>query len=91
MPNTREKLIELIKRIDGVCPKEGDCKECEFCNLDECYFPAKADYLLANGVTIPVRCDDCRLHMNCPREEQFYMVKAKDRYCCLGERRENDG
>ena len=48
----REKLIELLKRIDGVCPTEGDCEGCKLQNLVECYFISKADFLIANGVIV---------------------------------------
>ena len=44
MPNTREKLIELL------------CDVQYLGGLEE----KIADHLIANGVTIPVRCKDCR-------------------------------
>jgi hypothetical protein len=48
MHNTREKLIELMAAFYGVDPM---------------YYGVEAhhlaDHLIANGVTIPVRCKDC--------------------------------
>lgn len=37
-----------------------------------------------------VRCNECRLHLKCPTEEQFHLAKVKNPYCCLGERREGE-
>lgn len=52
MPNTREKLIEIMEDID--CNAEY-CKDCEFANdIDGCVRRQKeiiADHLIANGVT----------------------------------------
>ena len=56
MDNTREKLIELMKQIDGICPKEGACSQCELYSLEDCYFISKADHLISNGVTIQEEC-----------------------------------
>ena len=53
MPNTREKLIEILADLD--CNAEY-CKDCEFCtDIDGCVRRQKeiiADRLIANGVTI---------------------------------------
>lgn len=49
----REKLIDLLKQIDGVCPKDASCHNCEYEGLGEgCSLYAKADHLIANGVTV---------------------------------------
>lgn len=48
----REKLIELLEQINGCCPRESDCYHCEYECLDDCSVYAKADYLIANGVTV---------------------------------------
>ena len=55
MPNTREKLIELLNAVDGVCPKDASCYDCEYKGVEHCAIPAKADYLIANGVTFQNR------------------------------------
>lgn len=51
----REKLIEILKQA----PFEGKV-------LDEWRWEEKiariADHLIANGVTIPVKCKDCRYY-----------------------------
>ena len=61
---TREKLIELIKEGDG--------------GYDFVSVELIADHLIANGVTIPVRCKDCWKRGNpneCPMcEEQEHDV-----------------
>ncbi len=58
MPNTKEKLIEILAGCD--CNDEY-CKDCEFCDdLDGCVRRQKeiiADHLIANGVTVQ-ECDD---------------------------------
>ena len=52
MPNTREKLIELLEQQDDVCVKGKSCSECDYENLYKCYLYAKADHLIANGATV---------------------------------------
>ena len=52
MPNTREKLIELLEQQDDVCVKGKLCSECDYENLYKCYTYTKADHLIANGVTV---------------------------------------
>jgi hypothetical protein len=37
-----------------------------------------------------VHCVECKHHMKCLIEEQLRFVKAKNRYCCLGERKEGE-
>ena len=83
----REKLIELLEHDD--CPifmVFGDNME------------GLADYLVANGVAIPVRCKECKHWKNeingCTEDKRFcdigfYMVH-KDGFCSYGER-ENYG
>ena len=76
MPNTREKLIELLNAVDGVCPKDASCYDCEYKDVVHCSIPAKADYLIANGVTvqkwIPVT-------ERLPEEEGRYLVCNRSR------------
>ena len=54
MPNTREKLIELLSKADDygeyVC-KNG-CKNCRHYENVDCGYVVQADYLISNGVTI---------------------------------------
>ena len=56
MPNTREKLIELLKEslraIGGVC-NDNICKHCKYEKYgDDCGYAIRADHLIANGVTV---------------------------------------
>lgn len=84
----REKLIELLKHDD--CPLFmvfGDDVEC------------LVAYLTANGVKIPVKCNECkhyRQYANSPASEYASWGKCKlismdvdmpvNGYCCFGER-----
>ena len=74
----REKLVEL-------------CEDLE--NLPCCdTYEGQADYLIANGVTIPVLCKDCvhrkeRVCFN-PSAGMWVGVELKDSdFCSYGERR----
>lgn len=71
----REKLIELIQSAVGGCAT---------------YWASLiADKLIANGVTIPVRCKDCAVPHNrftgCPKLNG--LIPPQDFYCVYGERR----
>ena len=57
MPNTREKLIELIRMPVTIFP---DAVISPHITFTLPYAEDLADHLIANGVTIPVRCKDCR-------------------------------
>ena len=53
----REKLIELlsesIRHAGNVCGETGDCKKCQYDKYGEdCGYAIRADYFIANGVTI---------------------------------------
>ena len=96
----REKLIELIKTASSTCP-DGihKCTDCEYYEKDACGNPCNdqkriADHLIANGVTIPVRCKDCKKRYNpkeCPMCVRVYGeqhdVTHNDGYCDRGERK----
>lgn len=78
----REKLIELL--MDAMPP-----------NYSDVFASQIADHLIANGVTIPVRCKDCQHwsdgvagctdHVKCCKIG-FYMI-GENGYCVYGERR----
>lgn len=87
----REELIELLKEAmvlsDGICRIVGNTQA-----------KAIGHYLFAHGVTIPVRCKDCKhwLHdfPGCTDaigrcEWANYMVGCNG-YCVYGERRTDD-
>lgn len=59
----REKLIELLYggelEAEAMCIKQTDCDKCPNANIG-CQNVVVADHLIASGVTIPVRCKDCK-------------------------------
>ena len=90
MPNTREKLIELLDgKTDDDWYTVGDI----------------ADHLIANGVTIPVRCWECKHGIWDEENEMWKCIESAeydsnfgdyigwvhyhnaDYYCADGERR----
>ena len=77
MPNTREKLIEL-------------CDDLETLPCCETY-EGQADYLIANGVKIPVQCQNCTHHdtEDCPQNRVWCKMLRRymklDGYCSYGE------
>ena len=82
----REKLIELLDvALFSINWDWGDIP-----NTDEL-----ADHLIAKGVTIPTRCEDCRFWADgvegCTDDEKcckigYYMTKGND-YCAYGKRK----
>ena len=57
MPNTREKLIELMRegryKADNICNGNDDCQSCTIADPEgNCKAKFVADHLIANGVTI---------------------------------------
>ena len=55
MPNTREKLIELMfvgqVLADAMCDKQEECDKCQYSAPNACRCGFIADHLIANGVT----------------------------------------
>ena len=52
-----------------------------------------ADHLIDNGVTVPVRCKDCKhyvLQACACRHENFNGIISLDGYCSYGERKYNE-
>lgn len=96
----REKLIELLGA--DVC-KHSNCEDCESSgSTDACIATLKAhmaDHLIANGVTIPVRCKDCKHWEHSDNgwgdciNPRFHLPGHANptmhhyEYCALGERR----
>ena len=56
----REKLIELLDDIQRFGAGYTDFELYGMRMPDEVFNKEVADHLIANGVTIPVRCKDCR-------------------------------
>ena len=49
-----------------------------------------AEYLITNGVTIPVHCKDCKDHDRCEVEDLLrYFDPTSEPYCSVGERKDN--
>lgn len=76
----REKLIELIRKAD---------KEDHESLTQDVHYAFMADFLISNGVTIPVRCKDCKNW-----EDGYFGYCTKihtamdyDGFCSNGERR----
>ena len=89
----REKLIELVVDRDMEC-NYMDCTKCDYFKAKHCKASMIADHLIANGVTIPVRCHECKHWKNeingCTEDKRFcdigfYMIH-KDGFCSFGER-----
>ena len=71
----REKLIEILRTS---CAVGKDChKSCIECT---------ADHLIANGVTIPVKCKECKHYMTIHCTCDGCCI-SDDWYCADGERR----
>ena len=88
--NDREKLIALLAEV---LPYSHGCPE----YLLRAKAEMIADHLLANGVTIPTRCEDCKYKFSanghnkdgCPLDGVGLM--HDDDFCSCGERRDNNG
>ena len=87
----REKLIELIGKVQDEGRDYSDVV---------CSYPTSngrlADYLLANGVTIPVRCKDCVNYCGfehcrngiCDVDSVSKRAVYPDDFCSYGERKD---
>ena len=95
----REKLIELLFR----CTQKNIKAELHGEKIEVIISQSKiADHLIANGVTIPVRCEDCKHYDNsegiqwCHLNSKFYKGGVdwhsfpEDGFCSYGERRTDD-
>ena len=87
----REKLIVLIGKVQDEGIDYSACKRMYVEN------DALADYLIANGVTIPVRCEDCKKRYKpneCPMCILVYGEQhdftQENGYCDRGEGRNDD-
>jgi hypothetical protein len=79
----REKMIELLKEAmvlsDGICRIVGNTQAV-----------AIGHYLFANGVTIPVRCKDCKWVYRDKYSGVYFCHERQVRsehFCSYGERR----
>jgi hypothetical protein len=88
----REKLLELISQVQDCGADVTDVVEMIWVENQ-----ALADHLAANGVVIPVRCEECInwtrssvIHGEYGRCCWYGCSKSKDGYCDRGERRSED-
>lgn len=98
-----EKLIGLYREAHKKAHKHCNNVRCDKCEYEHfgsnCIRIAKADHLIANGVTIPVRCKDCKHFVQGepydPCECMKWTVKfgvaytTPDGYCHKAERKDN--
>ena len=52
MPNTREKLIELLEADPCLCFALDCVGDCKYAKLKNCFGERYADHLISNGVTV---------------------------------------
>lgn len=92
----KEKLIELLcKAHNAVTDKSLENQE-EWGMTYAEQIETETDSLIANGVTIPVRCKDCKHNENC--DALLYCGHTKglagsvspDGFCSYGERRTDE-
>ena len=102
MPNTREKLIKLLSNAHSISTEAACFDDATYAKQ----LRIEADHLIANGVTIPVRCKECKyinreIHAkgygclcdahSCDREgHERYLYVEDDDFCSYGERREGE-
>ena len=90
----REKLIEILLH-DG-CPDDG-CDFCQYADSEHCRAETIADHIIANGVTIPVRCKDCKHWVkeigSCSEHPTYYghgmdwYIYDEEDFCSCGEKK----
>lgn len=81
----REKLVALLIESPGLATLSGKLEE----------YAENADWLIANGVTIPVRCKLCCFSKyfeesgtrKCTTQKGLCRTVADDEFCSYGERR----
>lgn len=100
MKTDREKLIELVHEALEKC-NTTPCSECEYIELnngccDLCFEHLAADYFIEHGMTIPVRCKDCKWGHTYERWDgdegaecgKYGAYKMANSFCSYGERKE---
>lgn len=83
-----EKLIELLESAESAV---------YWNSSDKGFIEKIADHLIANGVTIPVRCKDCKYYemhygrgnMGCSNNKAIWTQCPPDAFCSYGERKDN--
>ena len=98
MDNTREKLIELLITADDYEDSFCECYACKTCPYHgiDCAYKVRADHLISSGVSIPVKCGECKYMIKqmggcyCKIWQQ-YNSHGDAGFCSYGERKEEDG
>lgn len=91
----REKLIELLIQAILKCANR-ECKDCKYQGLLNCDSVLAADYLIENGVVIPVRCEECRKRkteecgMNLKTAYYYHSWEDDEDYCSNGKPKERE-
>ncbi len=97
MTGMREKLIELLCKAHNAvtdrCIENGSWSKWGMSYAEQ--IETEADSLIANGVTIPVRCKDCRhwIERTVDGVDTFHIcwftesLASKNHFCAYGERR----
>ena len=92
----REKMIELMNKVQDYGTKS--TYEEHSITVESKNNESIADHLLANGVTVPVRCKDCkhRYFNDCfesfccaKRANGFEDIVEENEFCSRGERKDN--
>ena len=90
----REKLIELLCKAHNAVTDKSLENDSEFGMTYAEQIETEADSLISNGVTIPVRCEDCKKRYKpneCPMCILVYGEQhdftQENGYCDRGERR----
>lgn len=84
-----EKRLDLIDRgalRSTVIELEDDC---DIVDMARALIKCVREAPTVDAVEV-VPCDECNKSGWCIIEEQLVTARAKDRYCCLGERREGE-
>lgn len=107
----RERLVALIEsaheEYESFCEETPYCNVCKLDNVKDCLSDFIAERLISNGVTLPVRCGECKfgmdyefgcgnIHFACVDIEddgfiRFASAVDRDEYCGRGERRADNG
>lgn len=88
----REKLIELVHDGFFSC-YSSPCERCKYSefNAGWCQMYKISDYLISNGIVIPVRCEDCKHHNTVDLCCEYLAATTADSwYCWNGERRDKE-
>lgn len=83
----RERLIELLL---SSAPHFDGSESPEVIKMLSTPVEEVVDYLLAHGVKIPVRCEECVIHNNCIPGDSMMICGIKDGYCAAGKRRSDN-